>query len=467
MRKLKTRPTFDIPHSAFVIPPYPPDAISIPGSRLLVQSRLRRAEQYNVRMWGAAFLMMTVELEYGATDRFAWEVSAGCQALLLGGPREQVDLAAATHAALAQPIELPPLNLAVVPGDRVVLAVERDAALLPRAVAAIWDVLQARGVDPADVLVLQPADVGQSPRCDPRRALPAEVRDLVSWQRHDPTADDSCGYLASSASGERLYLSRELLAADLVIPVTVAGFDALQGYKSPCHVLYPGLSNVEAFQKTHGLGHRELQPQHVRPLRQLVDEVGWLLGVQYTVQVVPSARRGQAAEVLVGSIDGVSRRAQQLLDRDWRVRLPERVDTVIVAIPGDDEPVTWARLGAALEVARNLVERGGQVIVLSDLEAQPGPGVQVIREYRSARAALQPLRALGCEDLIPATQLATAADWARVYLLSRLEASLVEELFCMPLENQSELTRLLEQVQSCLVLTAAPFVHGEISPPTT
>lgn len=411
--------------------------------------------------------MMTVELEYGATDRFCWEVSAGCQALLPGGPRQQVDVVAATREHLAQPLELPPLNLAVVPGDRVVLAVERDASLLPRAVAAIWEVLQARGVDPADVSLVQPADIGQTQRCDPRRALPADVREMVSWKIHDPTANDSCGYLASSASGERLYLSQELLSADLVIPVTLAGFDAVQGYKSPCHVLYPGLSNVEAFQKTHGLGHRELRPENVRPLRQLVDEVGWLLGVQYAVQVVPSARRGQASDVLIGSIDGVSRRAQQLLDRDWRVRLPERVDTVIVAIPGDDEPVTWSRLGAALEVARNLVERGGQVIVLSDLVAQPGPGVQIIREHRSARAALQPLRALGCEDLIPATQLATAADWARVYLLSRLEASLVEELFCMPLENETELARLLDQVQSCVVLNAAPFIHGEIGPAAT
>ncbi|OYW31459.1 MAG: hypothetical protein B7Z45_10330, partial [Azorhizobium sp. 12-66-6] len=187
----------------------------------------------------------------------------------------------------------------------------------------------------------------------------------------------------------------------------------------------------------------------------MIDETGWLLGVQYAVQLAPSARRGETSEILVGSVEAVSRRARKLLDRDWQLRLPERIDTVIAAIPTDQQEVSWTLLGTALEAAKSLVERGGRIIALTDLAAEPGPGVQTVRDQRSAKAALQPLRALAPEDLLPATQLAAAADWAKVYLLSGLDKTLVEELFCMPLESEQELSRLLAGIERCVILSAA------------
>ncbi|MDX1967058.1 MAG: lactate racemase domain-containing protein [Planctomycetaceae bacterium] len=406
--------------------------------------------------------MMTVELQYGADRRFVWQLPSSCTATLAGGPRHDIDVLLTARDSFAQPLEMPPLSAAIVPGDRVVVPLERGTPLLHRLLPALVSELTAVGVEPGDILLLQPAGLDLASRRDPREFLGPDVRDIVGWKVHDPTADDSCGYLASSASGERIYLAREILDADFVLPLSVAGFDPMVGYKHPCGVLYPGLSNTEAFKKTHGQGHQEIPPEDERPLRQLIDETGWLLGVQYAVQMAPSARRGETSEILVGGVEAVGRRARKLLDRDWRVHLNERVDTVIAAIPSDQQAVSWSLLGTALEAAKTLVERGGKIIVLSDLAAEPGPGVRTLREQRSAKAALQPLRTQAPEDLLPATQLASAADWATVYLLSRLETTLVEELFCTPLENEQELARLLAGVERCVVLCAAQFVHGQI-----
>lgn len=407
--------------------------------------------------------MTNVHLQYGANGEFDWQPAEGCRISQLTGPDVEIDLRQTTTECLAQPLELPPLNFALVSGDRVVLAVERNVPLLDHVVAAVWSVLADAGVSPGDVLILQPAGVGGGETHDPRSALPPQVRNAMGWKIHDPTADDSSGYLASSASGERIYLARQLLDADFVLTISRAGFDAVLGFQPPSGVLYPGLSNLEAFKKTHGLGHQELQPRDERPLRQLVNEVGWLLGVQYAVQVVPSARRGQGAEVIFGSSEAVARRASQVLERDWQATLPERIDTVIVAIPTDQQSVSWSLLGTALHAAKALVERGGRIIVLSDLAAPAGPGIELITQQRSPKAALQPLRSLAPIDLQAATQLAAAADWAKVYLLSGLDSQLVEELFCTPLTNEAELARLLETVEDCAVLRAAQFTHGEIA----
>ena len=406
--------------------------------------------------------MMTVDLPYGAEQSFHWTLDNSCQATLLTGPRHDVDIAEKARERLEQPLGLPAMGMAVVPGDRVTIALERHVPPLRHVVSALWCMLAGHGVAPEDVLLLQPADPWQTSRIDPRDDLPESIRDRVRWKIHDPTLEENCGYLASSAGGERVYLARELLESDLVIPVSLAGFDPILGYKSPSGVLYPGLSNLEAFKRTQGLGHQELQPQDERPLCQLIDEIGWLLGVQYYAQVVPSARRGRAADVLIGSLEAVSLASRNSLDAAWRVSLPERVETVIVALPTDQQSANWFQLGTALAAARALVEKGGKIIVLSDLSAEPGTGVKLLSEQRSPRAALQPLRALGCEDFLPATQLASAADWAQVYLLSRLDSGLVEALHCTPVESEAELSRVLDGIERCAVLSAGQYTHGEI-----
>ena len=407
--------------------------------------------------------MTTVDLQYGSHQQFDWALPPTGAASVHQGPDQDVALAAAVRQALQQPLDLPPVHAGILPGDRVVLAVEPNAPILAEVVAAVWDELAAAGVQAADVLILQPAELPGRPRFDPRAQLPEAVRSQVEWKIHDPTAADSCGYLASSAAGERVYLAREILDADFVLPISVAGFDPLLGYKPPGNVLYPGLSNLDAYKKTLGVAHQELQPEHDRPLRQLIHEISWLLGALYSLQVLPSTRRGQATAVLVGQPEAIFARAQVLLDEHWRVRVSERVETVVVAIPTTTHEVHWEDLGRALQAAQGLVQRGGRIIALTDLKQAAGPGVQLLKEQRSPRVALPPLRALAPEDLIPATQLATAADWAQVYLLSQLPTSDVEDLFCQPLESEAELARLLAGVEQCVVLGGAQFMHGEVT----
>ncbi|HTN03464.1 MAG TPA: hypothetical protein VL132_16360, partial [Planctomycetaceae bacterium] len=296
---------------------------------------------------------------------------------------------------------------------------------------------------------------------DPRSALPAEIRAAVGWQMHQPAADNSTGYLATSLSGERVYLARELLDADFVLPVGRLGFDPVLGYRGAASLFYPGLSSPDAFVRAHGQGHSELRPEDDRPLRQLIDEAAWLLGVQFGVQVIPSAT-GIAA-VLAGSLEATIREGRRQLDIGWRITQHERRETVLVSVRPAAGPTTWDEVGAALEVARKLVTRGGRIVLLTDLEATPGPGVEMVRNRRSPSDALQPLRRESPPDLVPATQWTQAADWASLYLLSRLESNLAEDLFAIPLENEREVQRLLGGAEDCLAIAGAQFAYGEIT----
>ena len=406
--------------------------------------------------------MSLISLDYGATGR--WEGDLSSERLLFAhtGPAPIANPFTALLEGVNQPIEFPALELAMVPGDRVVIVLDRGVPSAAEIISGIWSAFVSAGIEPGNVLILQPASLTSMKLADPRRLLPGEIREQVAWKIHDPTLVDGTGYLASSAAGERLYLSREVLDADFVLPVGRFGFDAMLGRRELTSAFYPGLSNPEAFAKALGQGHQELGPDDERPLRQLVNEVAWLLGIQFAIQVLPSRSHLGMAAVLMGNTDQVAQRGKKLLDENWRVTLDQRGETALVAIPASGDETTWADLGAAVDTARKLIVQGGRIIVLSDLSAVPGSGVDMIGNCRSAKAALQPLRKAAPPDVLAASQIAAAADWASIYLLSQLESQLVERTFMTPIENDREVTRLLETCDGCVVLAGAQHVYGEI-----
>ncbi len=358
---------------------------------------------------------------------------------------------------LATPLDFPSLVQVCVPGDRVVLALDRHTPGAADLIAEIWPMLDQRGVAADAIQVLQPAALDAVPLVDPRGLLPESVRRDVQWSVHDPTDARRLAYLAATARGERIYMARDLVDADVVLSVGMIAYDPVLGYRGTNSVFYPGLSNTEAVIRSRGEGHSELGPDDERPLRQSIDEIAWLLGTQFSIQVLPSAGGG-AADVIAGAYDRVFRKGKQLLDKSWRVLLPERADLVLAAVDADSAGHGWDQIGAALATTRSLVAKGGKIVILSELDAEPEIGMEIIRRSQTPRAALQPIRKQAPVDMIPATQFATAADWARVYLVSKLPIGMVDELFMVAVENDRELGKLLAGDDSCVVLESAHFV---------
>jgi nickel-dependent lactate racemase len=402
-----------------------------------------------------------IELHYGRAGRFELEIDSHRLVATTSAPRPNLGYKEELLAALKRPVHFPSVEQAVIPDDRVTVALDSHTPGSASLVAGIWNVLSTRAIDPSRFVVIQPATRVASNGPDPRSELPAAVRDRVTWKRHDPTKKDACVYLASTASGERIYLARDVVDADFLISVGPIGFDPLMGYRGTNSVFYPGLSSADAMNRAHGQGHLELGPDEVRPLRELVDEIGWLLGNPFTIQVIPAASRG-VSRVLAGVCDSVLAQGKKLLSEQWLVQVDERPEVVIAAIDDDGGPHGWEQLGAAVEVARNLVARGGKIVVLSELQAGLSQGLELIRSSQTARDALRPLRNQAPPDMVCATQLASAADWARVYLLSELPDEVVDELFLQPVSNQTEIHRLLGDDSRCLFLEAAEFVHGSV-----
>lgn len=405
--------------------------------------------------------MKAVSLKYGRRGQFSFEIDPRRIVAHHSGPSPCADLEVRLRKALKTPLDFPSLVQVCIPGDKVVVALDRHTPGSTDLIAAVWEMLDQRGVSPADIQILQPVALDGVALADPRGQLPESVRQELKWTVHDPTDPRKQAYLAATARGERIYLARELIDADVVISAGVIEYDSLLGYRGTNSVFYPGLSNTEAISRSRGEGHSELGPDDDRPLRQTIDEIAWLLGTQFSIQVLPAAGGG-VADVVAGAYDRVFRKGKQMLAKSWHVALADRSEMVVAAVEADSAGHGWDQVGAALSTARNLVEKGGKIVLLCELDAEPEIGIEIIRQNRSPRAALAPIRKQSPVDMLAATQFAMTADWARVFFVSKLPTGMVDELFMVPVENERELAKLLGGSESCVILESAQHTYGTV-----
>jgi nickel-dependent lactate racemase len=403
------------------------------------------------------------ELRYGADSSVRLEFAAGISADVCGTPRGRPldNPAAAVADVLEEPLDYPPFRLTATPGDRVVVTLGRGVPQSAQITAAVIRSLLAAGVEPDGITILRTqADVTGGVE-DPRRLLGEPLKERISTVVHDPHDRGGLAYLAATESGEPIMLNRLLTDADVVLPIGCMQSEAATGYFGIHTPLFPTFSDQKAQARFRRLDALGTNGPCKRELKSEVEHAAWLLGVNFTIQLVPAAGEG-ILHVVAGETAAVKRRSRQLYDDAWSWSLARRASLVVAAIEGGAVQQTWENFGRTLEAACALVEDDGAIAVCCDLAAAPGPGVQHLAGARSRRAVLEQIRKHRPADTLPAAQLAQALDRDKVYLLSRLDPALVEELDMVPMANGDELVRLTRQHNSCILLNNAPYAQVTI-----
>jgi len=342
------------------------------------------------------------------------------------------------------------------------LALDRDLAQAAQITASAIGALVTAGVDPDGISVLRPQGSSQAPRHDPRRLLDAPLRERIGVYTHEPGNRNVLAYLAALDSGEPILLHRAIHDADLVLPIGCLHDEAAAGYYGIHTSVFPAFSDRKTQRRFRAIGSLDVDGHTKARLAAEVDHVAWLLGINFTIQVVPAAGNG-VLHVLAGQSETVRRRGRQLYGEAWSCRAPQQAELVVAAIEGNASQQTWQNFGRALQSAAALVEEGGSIAVCCRLTGAPGPAVQRMAGARSREAALHRIGKERPSDALPAAQLARALDRARVYLLSGLDPSLVEDMDMIHVAADEELIRLVRRHKSCILLSNA--AHAMIIPP--
>jgi nickel-dependent lactate racemase len=402
---------------------------------------------------------MSLILRYGANSRVEFELPSTALVADCRTPRGApvADLTVAASAALEQPLDFPPLRQSVVSGDRVAVALEPAVPQASLLVSAVVSHLLGAGIAAGDISIVHPGTDRAGADDALRRELPAAVRKSIEIVAHDPAHRDGLSYLAANRDGDPIYIDRRLVDADVVLPIGCIRLPSTPGYFGVNATLYPTFSDAATLDRYHAID-AEPSTDDTSRRRQEADEIAWLLGVLLTIQVVP-ATAGGVLHVVAGKTESVERRGEALSQSAWQFEIPRRAQLVVAAIEGGEDQQTWDNVGRAIAAAARVVADDGAIALCTDLATPPGPALACLARARDLADAERHIRRQHSADAGVAHALAAALERGRVYLLSRLDESVVEDLGMAPVGDSSDIARLIQRHPSCILLGNAQFAQ--------
>ena len=283
---------------------------------------------------------MVFILPYGTDSSARLDLPEGILLAECGFPQRVPvdDLAAAVAAALAEPLDFPPLAQATTPCDCVVLPIAPGVPHAPCMIAAIVRTLLESGVKPDGITLLRTQLDVETDAPDPASDLPPELRAALTVRVHDPQDRAQLAYLAALDDGEPILLNRAITDADVVLPVGSISNRRADTYHGIHGTVYPTFSDHEAllrFRSPELLQHGKAEKKR---LVKQCDQIGWLLGLNFTIQTVPGTG-DEILHVLAGQSAAVRRKGASSMTRHGPV-------------PFRAVPVWWSRPSRAVRPSK-------------------------------------------------------------------------------------------------------------------
>ncbi len=391
---------------------------------------------------------MMRELNYGTGAVVRIDVPETAVLANCSAPRGEPidDPVAAVAAALLDPLDFPPISQATVPGDQIVLAVDRAVPQAEAVVAGVVHALLEGNAQPSDLMI-----VTTDPDASRLTALLAEeVRAQIGVATHDPQATDAIGFLANSQEGKQIRFHRSLLEADVVLPIGTLRLDEGLSYFGINACLFPTFSDRETIDRFRSPGTTGTEV-HQRRRAEEAEEAAWLLGSQFTLHVTPGPG-DSILHVLAGDARSVAKRGRALCEAAWRHQSQTRAELVIASIEGGTEHQTWDNFSRALFSASRAVRDGGAIVLCTEIGCSPGPALQQLKGEADDEQLIHALKRERSDDAMAAALLVTERLRARVYLLSNLSRDDVEELGIGYVGSADDVQRLSRQFESCILL---------------
>ena len=371
------------------------------------------------------------------------------------------DPQALLRRALGQPIAAPPLRERAQGVQSVAIVVEDASRPVPCAMLldAVMDELTAASVSLDRIKVIVATGLH-------RPATPTEMSHMLGrWQgrlhieNHDARDPEGLTRLGTTSLGTDISVNRTFAGAELKILTGDVEYHQFCGYGGGAKGVYPGLADAEAIRLNHsrmdlpGTGPGRIDGN---PVREEVNEVGRLAGVDYNLSVALDAEH-RIVGACAGDPDQSFRQACQFVDQMYLVEVPRRADLVLASPGGHPKDLDLYQSQKAIEEATRVAEPGGNVLVAA--RCPEGSGSALFEEWMDT--AFQP------EDIVTrirerfvmgghkAYQIARAVRRANIHLYSDLPPGRVRAWMMHPVRSADQIAELIASAQSVIVLPQA------------
>lgn len=364
---------------------------------------------------------------------------------------------AAVRIALEQPENLPPLSQMTVPGDRVALALEDG---LPQADAVVEGVVKSflsAGVEPENISIVRTQNDAHLTPVFPINQIDLEIREQLQLVIHDECSREALSFLGTSSKDRPVFVNRELVDADVTLPIGILKMPETLGYHGIHEGIFPSFSDQETIKKFSR--PESTAGKHREKRRQESVEAAHLLGTLMMLQIVPGPN-GTISELVAGDAAAIANSGQPIYKKIWGLDTPVRAQLVIATIPGSANEQTWMNFARTLHNAEQLVEDGGTIVICSELKKSPSKALRRYSKVINGERSSVDLSKDGSVDAHAASELADSQS--RVYLLSKLKEETVQNIGMAFIEHPSQISKLCQQFDSCIVLENAHRVNLQV-----
>lgn len=358
------------------------------------------------------------------------------------------DLKDTVFATLSEPIEFPAVQLAIVPGDRVVLAADATVPRLAEVILQVLAYFQSHGVESEQFSVVL-AGHAEFDVASFTRVLPAGL----SIEVHDADDQTKVAYVAANKQGEPIYMNRTMVDADVVIPIMCARGRQAIDYEG-AYGVFPLLTDRRTRGQFYSL-KQLADPSEHRHLTEWADEAAWWVGLQVAIQVIPG-HDGGVANILAGSPQALEASVQAQMAELWEPQLDKTYDCVVALIDGGATQQSWDSIARVLASASPLVRPDGALIICTQLNERPGRALHRLSDsMRSEDTLARQLSSDPADDALAAAMLLQSLENCHVYLLSELPAEVVESLGVGALQDLHQADHILHNRGTCLIIASA------------
>jgi nickel-dependent lactate racemase len=343
--------------------------------------------------------------------------------------------------AFDKPIDSPPLEEIVQPGETVLIVVP-DAT---RQVAAgqivnlIVRRLIAGGTLPGNIRIIFATGIHRPVTAAERREiLTPFIAQRIKMIDHNPKDLVALLRMGETRRGIPIELNRSLKEHDHIVLVGGVSFHYFAGFSGGRKMICPGLGSTRTVSETHklafdcerktrreGVGQAQLAGNAVHEeFMEIVEKINPTFSVNTVVN-----DRGEATEIFAGNWRTAHEQACRVYAEKHTVKISEKRETVVVSCGGAPFDLNMIQAHKALEMASYACTEGGSIVFLA--ECPDGLGRSDFLKWFEAETSRHLAETL-CESYQvngqTAWSLLTKAERFDVQIVTALEAAETERM---------------------------------------
>jgi nickel-dependent lactate racemase len=356
---------------------------------------------------------------------------------------------------LQQPIDSPPLQEIVKPGEKVgiivsdITRVTRVDLILP----TLLDELNKIGIPDRHIFILFATGTHRKHTPQEKRQLVSdEVAKRVALFDHDCRDPNANVFVGETKRGTKVFLNKKAVEADRLIVTGTITYHYFAGFSGGRKSVLPGIASLETIVSNHKWtlnqgGNTGSNPKarsgvlHGNPIHEDMVEAARFLKPDFLINTILNHRK-ELAKIITGNFITAFEEGCKIVSRALGVEIKEKADLTIGSCGGYPKDLVLYQAHKAIENSFHATREGGTSIILAECREGMGADFKEWFVYKSMEEHEAALRRNFKIVGQTAYALRRKAEKINIILVSALPEEEVKEKLMIPARTLEEALKI-------------------------